>query len=57
LANPVPPWKLTVTHHDEQIFEGSHHSLLFLLNSAGKAIREIEVAQWRGPSGSTTTSS
>jgi hypothetical protein len=35
----------------------SEHSLLFLLNRAGKAIRDLEVAQRRGTSGSTTTSS
>jgi hypothetical protein len=37
-----------VTHHGEKkIYEGSSQSLLFLLNQAGKLIREIEYAERR----------
>jgi hypothetical protein len=47
-GHPATPWNVIVTHHGEKkIYEGSSQSLLFLLNHAGKLIREIEYAERR----------
>jgi hypothetical protein len=47
-GHPATPWNVIVTHHGEKkIYEGSSQSLLFLLNQAGKLIREIEYAERR----------
>jgi hypothetical protein len=49
-GHPATPWNVIVTHHGEKkIYEGSSQSLLFLLNQAGKLIREIEYAERRPP--------